>query len=114
MRLATDLADALAGFIAAEGTFVRSSGRFRFSVAVGASDAGMCELLHEFLGVGHVRRYPRRKAHYDDEVVFSVGARDDLVEVVVPFLDAHLRPSYKREQYEAWRAELLSRTCRRR
>ena len=28
--------------------------------------------------------------------------------VVVPFMDEHLPASYKRTQYEAWRAELVA------
>jgi hypothetical protein len=40
-------------------------------------------------------------------VQFTVQATRDLVEVVVPFMDAHLPPSYKREQYLEWRARLL-------
>ena len=36
----------------------------------------------------------------------AVGARE-LVEVVVPFMDAHLPPSHKRTQYLEWRARLL-------
>jgi hypothetical protein len=31
----------------------------------------------------------------------------DHVEVIVPFMDQHLPPSHKREQYLAWRAQLL-------
>jgi hypothetical protein len=36
-----------------------------------------------------------------------VRALPDLVEVIVPFMDEHLAPSYKRIQYEAWRPALL-------
>jgi hypothetical protein len=39
--------------------------------------------------------------------VFAVNALPDLVEVVVPFMDEHLPPSHKREQYQLWRADLL-------
>lgn len=67
----------------------------------------MCHALQAFFGVGNVYEYRRRRDHYDDEVVFSVQSLRDLVEVIVPFMDEHLRPSYKREQYDAWRAELL-------
>jgi hypothetical protein len=77
-------------------------------VALGAADAGMCALLHEFLEVGHVRRYPRRRDHYDDEVVWVVRSLRELIEVVVPFLDEHLPASYKRDQYLVWRADLLA------
>jgi hypothetical protein len=107
----------LAGFVAAEGTFTRAivdggvngpRQTFTFAIALGASDREMCELLRAFLGVGRVRWYPRRKAHYDDEVVYSVRAFRDLIDVVVPFMDEHLPPSHKRVQYEAWRTELLA------
>ena len=30
-----------------------------------------------------------------------------LIEIVVPFMDEHLPPSYKRQQYLAWKARLL-------
>ena len=41
-------------------------------------------------------------------MVFAVRAFRELVDVVVPFLDEHLPPSYKRTQYETWRAQLLA------
>ena len=102
------LADFIGGFVAAEGCFTSDGDRrFRFNVGLGASDDGMCELLHLVLGVGTVRRWPRRRPHYDDEVQFTVQATRDLVEVVVPFIDVHLAPSYKQEQYLEWRARLI-------
>ena len=107
MQPATELAGFVAGFTCAEATFVALRTRFAFRVSLGAADAGMCHALQAFFGVGNVYEYPRRKEHYDDEVVFSVQSLRDLVEVIVPFMDEHLRPSYKREQYDAWRAELL-------
>jgi hypothetical protein len=102
----------LAGFTAAEGCFTQhraSSGkeRFTFLISVGATDQGMCALAHELLGVGAVRHFSRRQAHYDDEVTFAVQALPELVDVIVPFMDAWLPPSHKRTQYLAWRAALL-------
>ena len=81
--------------------------RFRFSVGLGATDTGMCHALGNHLDVGHVTRSRRRKPHYDDEVQFAVPSIRELVEVVVPFMDAHLPPSHKREQYLAWRERLV-------
>ncbi|MGI9120399.1 MAG: LAGLIDADG family homing endonuclease [Acidimicrobiales bacterium] len=109
MLPATDIASFVAGFVAAEGCFIVSGEplSFTFAVALGAADAGTCELLAEFLGVGHVTQAPRRHAHYDDEVTFAVRSLSDLVEVVVPFMDEHLVSSYKRRQYEVWRGRLL-------
>ena len=95
------------GFVCAEGSFIRSGNSFRFAVGLGATDAESCHQLHRFFGVGSVTTSPRRREHYDDEVAYHVQALPDLVDVVVPFMDAHLPASYKRDQYLAWRAALL-------
>jgi hypothetical protein len=99
----------VAGFIVAEGTFTASGERpiFRFAVALGAEDAQMCESIRAFLGRGSIHRSPRRRPHYDDEVSFSIGSLPDHLDVVIPFMDAHLPPSYKRTQYLAWKGRLL-------
>ncbi|MFO7590666.1 MAG: LAGLIDADG family homing endonuclease [Acidimicrobiia bacterium] len=108
MRPATDASAAfLAGFVAAEGSFIRTGGRFRLAVGLGATDAGMCHTLQEFLGCGRIHTFPRRAAHYDDEVQFVVTSIRDHIERVVPFMDAHLPPSHKRAQFEAWRDDLV-------
>jgi hypothetical protein len=67
----------------------------------------MCEVLRAFLGVGSVVSSPRHKPHHDDEVCYTVQRTRDLAEVIVPFMDAHLPASYKRTQYEAWRAAVV-------
>jgi hypothetical protein len=67
----------------------------------------MCNVMHDLLGVGHTYESPRRKEHYDDEVSYIVQSLPELITVVVPFMDAHLPQSYKREQYLAWRERLL-------
>ena len=109
MPPATDVAAFVAGFVAAEGCFVMYGNppTFTFAVGLGAADDDLCVELLRFFGVGYVTRSPRRKPHYDDEVAFAVRALADLVNVVVPFMDQHLAPSYKREQYKAWRARVL-------
>ncbi|MBN2623094.1 MAG: hypothetical protein JXA83_06995 [Acidimicrobiales bacterium] len=107
-RPATDTLDFLGGFVAAEGTLVHTGRRFAFRVSLAACDLASCELLRTWLGVGTITHAPRRAEHYDDEVTYAVQAIPDLVEVVVPFLDEHLPPSYKREQYVAWRADLMA------
>ncbi len=100
---------AIAGFVVAEGCFTGSKipVTFDFSLGLGATDAGVCEALRDFFGVGHVHWYRRRKPHYDDEVQYVVGSLRELIDVIVPFMDEHLPPSYKRTQYEAWRTRLL-------
>jgi hypothetical protein len=103
------LADFLAGFFAAEGCFsgTANGNRFILEVGLGASDRAMCELLRCFLGIGHVYDVPRRKPHHDDESVFHATALRELIDVALPFMDAHLPPSNKREQYLVWRERLL-------
>jgi hypothetical protein len=102
----------LGGFTAAEGCFTRSNPRgaqerFAFRIGLGAADSEMCELFLATLGVGRLVRSARRKAHYDDEIAYSVQSLSQLVDVVVPFMDEWLPPSYKREQYLEWRTALL-------
>jgi len=101
----------LAGFIVAEGTFVASilpaRSRFFFAASLGAADAGMCDDLQRFFGCGTIHTSTRRQSHYDDEVRFQIADRADLLLRVIPFMDEHLPPSYKRVQYETWRATLL-------
>ena len=104
---AIDLAPFIAGFVAGEGTFTHNGRNFTFAVALGETDAGACELMHAFFGVGHVYHYPRRQPHYDDEVVFQVRKTGDLVNVIVPFMDEHLPMSYKRIQYLEWRVNVI-------
>jgi hypothetical protein len=103
------LAGFLGGFVAGDGCFcITSNGRrFKFEVGLGAIDRGLCDLLQSFLGIGNVYESPRRTARNDDEVVFAVQSLAELVDVVVPFMDAHLPPSYKRTQYLAWKERLL-------
>lgn len=80
---------------------------FTFAVALGAEDRESCALLRTCLGVGSVRAYARRKEHFDDEACLAVRKLRDLVEVIVPFMDAHLPPSHKRVQYLVWREQLI-------
>jgi hypothetical protein len=102
------LAPFFAGFTAGEGCFSGTGGnRFVFELGLGAGDERICLAFQGFFGVGHVYYSPRRKPHYDDEVTFAVQSIRELVDVVVPFMDKHLPPSYKREQYLEWRERLL-------
>jgi hypothetical protein len=110
VRLATDaVAGYIAGFVAAEGTFVCSGEppTFTFAVGLGATDTESCVVLAKFFGVGHVHTYSRRQPHYDDETTFAVRALRDHLDVIIPFMDEHLPESHKRRQYLTWRAKLL-------
>lgn len=98
----------MAGFVAGEGTFVHTPPRrFRFAVSVSSCDAAMCLLAHDFLRVGSVTTSAPRRANHTEVVTFAVQSLVDLVEVVVPFMDEHLPPCHKRDQYLSWRKQLL-------
>jgi hypothetical protein len=108
MSPAIELACTIAGVVAGEGTFGHAAGRrFRFAISLAATDRIVCELLHAYFAVGRIHTSPRRREHYDDEVTYQVQRLRDLVEVIVPFMDEHLPPSHKREQYLVWREQLL-------
>lgn len=63
--------------------------------------------LQSYFGCGSVVTYARRKPHYDDECTFVIQSIRDHVRVTIPFMDAHLPVSYKREQYLGWRTRLI-------
>lgn len=107
MLPAGELAAFLGGFVAAEGSFIRTGNRFRFAISLGATDVQMCEFAARLLAVGRVYRYPKRKPHFDDEVLFTVQSIKALVTHIVPFMNDWLPPSKKREQYLEWRRQLL-------
>ncbi len=81
--------------------------RFTFAVGLGAKDTATCLNLRAFFGCGSVSRSARRQPHYDDEIAFSIQAIRDHLRVTIPFMDAHLPASHKREQYLVWRDRLL-------
>lgn len=99
----------VAGFVVAEGCFVRSGSppRHAFTVGLGASDADLCFALRRFFAVGNVYCYPPRRAGHDGTAIFTVQRRRDLVDVIVPFFDVWLPTSRKLDQFRAWRASLL-------
>lgn len=101
----------VAGFTVAEGSFTSSGDppRFAFTVALGAEDTAMCDALRAYFAVGRRYQYARRKAHHDDVSIFTVQSRRELLEVIVPFMDAYLPSSGRRRQYDVWRAKLVGR-----
>jgi hypothetical protein len=96
----------LAGFVAGEGSFVRSGRRFRFAVAVADEDIALLERLRATVGAGDIDRLRPRKTGQRPTAVFRVGGVRDLLGSVVPFMSTHLLPSYKREQFDRWAHDL--------
>jgi hypothetical protein len=101
----------VAGFVVAEGCFVRTGvpPRHAFTVGLGAVDGRLCWELQRFFGVGRVDRHPPRRTGHDGTAIFTVQRRRDLLEVIVPFFDGWLPPSRKQAQFRAWRASLADR-----
>jgi hypothetical protein len=109
----------LAGFVAGEGSFVvtprqppRKDGtarlRFVFDVTVAARDRPMLEALRAVLGRGCITDQRAARAHWQPTCNFRIASITGHLSATVPWADAHLATSYKRRQYEAWRAELVA------
>ena len=72
----------------------------RFVVTQGASSASALEELQEFFGVGRVYRNRRHDNHREDLLQYRVERRPDLLEVVIPFFEAHPLRTAKRRDFE--------------
>lgn len=109
--MTSEVAAWVGGFVAAEGSFtVHRFGRvkkFVFKVELGGRDPEPVALIQRFMKVGRIEKFARRRAHYDDVIRYVLPSLGDQVRVVIPFMDEHLPPSYKRQQYLAWREELV-------
>lgn len=103
----TELAAHVAGFIVARATSARTAQRrgsgspsgWRQQTGARATSCSSCSRRHHH-GDAPPSGPPRRE-------LAGAGAPRALVHVVVPFMDHHLPPSHKREQYVTWRALLL-------
>ncbi len=72
----------------------------RFIVTQGASSASCLEELQEFFGVGRIyvnRRHDNHKEHLNQ---YIVGRRDELLERIIPFFEAHPLRTAKQQDFE--------------
>lgn len=105
---------ALAGFVAAEGSFVeRASGtssrrRFAFELQVAARDRLVLETLREAIGAGSITDEAPRRDGWQPMSRFAITSHRAHVSATIPFMDRFLITSRKRLQYETWRASLLA------
>jgi hypothetical protein len=76
----------------------------RFVVTQGASSAAALEELREFFGVGLINRNRRHDNHREDLLQYRVGRLADLLEVVIPFFEAHPLRTRKRQDFEKFSA----------
>jgi hypothetical protein len=109
---------ALGGFVAGEGTFVKSTvratyrdgtprRRFVFQVTVASRDRPMLEALRDALGFGSISDKPPQRAHWQPTSVYTVNSRRAHFLATIPFMERYLLPSAKRSQYERWRDALI-------
>jgi hypothetical protein len=71
-----------------------------FVVVQGASSVSCLHELREFFGAGKVYVNRRRDNHREDMHLYSVHARQDLLDRVIPFFRAHPLRSAKRLDFE--------------
>jgi hypothetical protein len=71
-----------------------------FVVVQGASSVRSLEELRDFFGVGAVSLNRRRDNHREHLKRFIVGARDELLEVIIPFFREHPLRTTKRCDFE--------------
>ena len=104
------LDDYLAGYVDGEGSFhvaiqrnpsTRSGWQLvpEFHVSQNPERATILTLLRTRLDCGYIKRNAKRGSR-DNSLVFVVRNRDDLIEKVIPFFEAHPILSEKRIEFE--------------
>ncbi len=71
----------------------------QFVVTQGAGSARSLEDLHEFFGVGRIYVNRRHDNHRDDLHQYVVSGRQELLERVIPFFEAHPLRTAKRGDF---------------
>ena len=72
----------------------------RFVVTQGASSASALEELKQFFGVGRLYTNARHDNHREHLHQYCVGRRDDLIERIIPFFQAHPLRTSKHYDFE--------------
>jgi hypothetical protein len=108
------------GLVAAEGCFsVGQRGqaftrtgtprlRFKFHVTMAAWDRALLIRFRAFLGCGALSDRPPAKPGWQPTVTLAVASEQEHLLVTIPFAERFLPPSHKRDQFEAWRDQLLA------
>jgi LAGLIDADG endonuclease len=72
----------------------------RFVVTQGARSAGCLEEIRDFFGVGRIFENKRHDNHKEHLVQYSVGRRDDLIDVIIPFFRRYPLRTSKQLDFE--------------
>jgi hypothetical protein len=78
-----------------------------YSVTQSAASTAALELIRRFFGCGRVICNPRRDNHRQALARFSVKARRDLLERIIPFFDEHPLITAKQLDYEVFRRAMF-------
>ncbi len=100
----------ISGFVAGEGTFLKTKNkiRFKFAIALADDDSKILEDVKKFFGVGNVQYYPPRNKKWKGSVCYSVGDIPNLVKVIIPFFDKFSFFTTKKQyQYNVWKDKLI-------
>src|SRR5688500_15289750 len=78
----------IGGFVAAEGSFtvhpLVGRRKFVFRVELVGSDRELVRQIREFVGMGRIETFARRKPHHDDVIRYVLLSLGDLINVLVP------------------------------
>ncbi len=109
----------LGGFVAGEGSFIATPKqppfkdgstrlRFVFAITVASRDRLLLEALRSFLGFGSIRDLAPAREGYQPESELRITSLRAHHAATIPSADAFLLRSAKRNQFEEWRARLLT------
>jgi len=98
------------GFVDGEGCFscpIQRNSRMRmgwqlqpmFAVVQGARSAQALALVQSYFGCGKIYRNRRRDNHREDLLTYQVFRLSDLLEVIIPFFEAHPLITAKNEEF---------------
>lgn len=105
---------AAAGVVAGDGYLWDGGSRFALVVQLAADDRETCEGLQRAFGSsGRIRVLPARRGGGSPVVVYRVDRLVELLDEVIPLLDAWLPPCHRRTQFDAWSRSVLEHSARR-
>lgn len=77
--------------------------RFRFLLSMATRDRPLLEALRAVLGFGSIRDAAPARPHWQPMSTLTVNSHYAHRVATIPFADAFLLPTAKREQFERWR-----------
>lgn len=74
-----------------------------FVVVQGAKSLDSLEILKDFFGVGRIHINRRHDNHKEDLYRYSVGKREDLVKVIIPFFEKYQLKTSKKKDFDLFK-----------